>query len=80
MCVCVCVRLTLLEGSEEYTEAALSAALVGPHANHSQRGHQHDVVGHRAAKLIPQVFHRAAAVVHRHEITFALIGVLHLVV
>lgn len=53
----MCVRLTLLEGSEEYTEAALSAALVGPHANHSQRGHQHDVVGHRAAKLIPQVFH-----------------------
>lgn len=76
----MCVRLTLLEGCEEYTEAALSAPLVGPHANHAQRGHQHDVVGHRAAELIPQVFHRAAAIIHCHEITFTLIGVLHLVV
>lgn len=74
------ISLTLLERSEEYPEATLAAALVGPHADHAQRGHQHDVIGHRAAELIPQVLHRAAAIVHRHKITLALVGVLHLVV
>ena len=51
--------LTLLVGGEQDAEAALAAGLVGPHADDSQRGGQHDVVGDRGAELVLQVLHRA---------------------
>ena len=72
--------LTFLVGGEEDAEATPAAALVGPHPDHAQRGHQHHVVGHRGAELVLQVLHGAAAVVHRHKVPFALVGVGHLVV
>lgn len=73
-------RLTFLKGREEHLEATVAAALVSPQADHAQTRAQHDVIGHRAAELGLQVLYRAAAVVHGHEVPFALVGVLHLVV
>lgn len=72
-------RLTFSEGGEEDTEATFAAALVSPHADDAYWREQHDIVGHRAAKLILQVLDGAAAVVHRHEVALALVRVLHLV-
>ena len=72
--------LTFLVGGEEDAEATPAAALVSPHPDHAQRGHQHYVVGHRGAELVLQVLHGAAAVVHRHKVPLALVGVGHLVV
>lgn len=45
------LTLTLLVGGEKDAEAAPPAGLVCPHADDAQRGDQHDVVGHRGAKL-----------------------------
>lgn len=69
-----------LEGREEHLKPAVPTALIRPHADDPQAGAQHDVIGHCAAELGSQVLHGAAAVVHRHEVPFALIGILHLIV
>lgn len=72
-------RLTFSEGGEEDAEATFAAALVGPQADDAYWREQHDIIGYRATKLIPQVFDWAAAVVHRYKVALALVRVLHLV-
>lgn len=72
-------RPTFSEGGEEDAEAAFAAALIGPHADDAYWREQHDVIGHRAAELILQVRHWAAAIIHRHKVALALIRVLHLI-
>ena len=72
--------LTFLEGREEHLEAAVAAALVGPHADDPEPRAEHHVVGHSAAELGFQVLHRAASVIHRHEVPLAFVGILHLIV
>ena len=72
--------LTFLEGREEHLEAAVAAALVGPHADDPEPRAEHHVVGHRAAELGFQVLHRTASVIHRHEVPLAFVGILHLIV
>jgi hypothetical protein len=72
--------LTFLKGCEEHLKPAVSAALIRPHADHPQACAQHDVIGHGAAELGLQVLHRTAPVIHSHEIPFAFIRILHLIV
>lgn len=54
-------RLTFLIGGEKDAKATPAAEFVGPHADDSQSGDQHDVVGHRGAELALQIFHRTKA-------------------
>lgn len=68
-----------MESCEEDFEPALSAPLVRPQPDHTQGGRQHDVIGHRGAELVLQVLHRTAAIIDGNEVTFALVGVVHLV-
>lgn len=47
--------LTFMEGREEDPEFALSASFISPQSHYAHRGRQHDIIGHRGAKLIFQV-------------------------
>lgn len=49
--------LTLLVGCEKDAEATFTAGFICPHADDTQRGNQHDVVGDRGTELALQVFH-----------------------
>ncbi len=68
-----------MKGREEDPEFAFPASLVRPQSHHAHRGQQHDVVGHCGAELIFQVLHRTAAIVDGNKVTFALVGVVHLI-
>lgn len=61
MCECRCglseCTLTFLVGCEKDAKATLAAGLVRPHADDTQRGDEHDVIGHGGAELALEVFH-----------------------
>lgn len=44
-------------GCEKDAKATLAAGLVRPHADDTQRGDEHDVIGHGGAELALEVFH-----------------------
>ena len=72
--------LTFLKGCEEHLKSAVPTALICPHADDPQARAEHDVIGHGATEFGLQILHRAATIIHGHEIPFAFIWILHLIV
>lgn len=62
-----------MESRKKDLKSALPAPLIRPEPYHTYRGHQHDVVGHRGAKLVLQVLHSTAPVIDGDKVALALI-------